>query len=225
MAELIPDGYTRLVKLRSQGRVMVALSRPLPLRQARLHLQLLRQLPKALSRRRLNKLLRQQAILEPRDSDSFDDFLRGMEVSELQVAARSLLFSPTAVEDARNLLAGVSLEVRHPHLAKVTCDQCRDWWFDPIEGTTVKDQDGNAARRESRDDVLCNTLTGCPRGHFTNPVSLSDKNRQAWRHFQECDAVGRFPDDPMVAFNASVIRDVLEREDRRARTDGSTRRH
>lgn len=36
-------------------------------------------------------------------------------------------------------------------------------------------------------------------------VELSDKNWQAWQHYRECQATGRFPDDPIVRRNAALI--------------------
>lgn len=50
---------------------------------------------------------------------------------------------------------------------------------------------------------------GCPKGCPENPNSLTPENELCWEHFRECDAVGRFPDDPVVARNAAVIREVL----------------
>lgn len=42
-----------------------------------------------------------------------------------------------------------------------------------------------------------------------NPV-----NAAVWKHFQECDAVSRFPDDPIVKMNAAIIRATLARIER-----------
>jgi hypothetical protein len=39
---------------------------------------------------------------------------------------------------------------------------------------------------------------------------MSSRNRQALRYHLECDAVGRFPDDPIVRRNARLIKGVLD---------------
>jgi len=61
----------------------------------------------------------------------------------------------------------------------------------------------------------------CPRceGEEKRPNSnadLSERNWRAYQHYRECRAVGRFPDDPIVRQNASLIRmveDAVERQE------------
>lgn len=219
MAELIPDGYTLASKLKSQGEELTVLSRPLPLRQARLILKSVQQLPQTESRQLLMSQLRERIA-----STCSEATLRSMGVSELQDAARKLLCPSSLEADAENLRTGLVIEIDYPHLAEVTCRQCRDWWFDPLDGTLVYDSNHQPTRRPDPDDVLCETATGCPKGHHTKPITLSEKNRQAWIHFQECDATGVFPNDPMVAHNANIIRDVLK-DRRRAQANGVGRGH
>lgn len=36
----------------------------------------------------------------------------------------------------------------------------------------------------------------------------TDQNRQAYKHYLECRAVGLFPDDPIVRRNARIIRAI-----------------
>jgi len=45
----------------------------------------------------------------------------------------------------------------------------------------------------------------CKKGSPDNQATLSDRNVQAYQHYLECKAVGRFPDDPIVARNAAAI--------------------
>ena len=47
---------------------------------------------------------------------------------------------------------------------------------------------------------------GCPKGTPEAPRSLRPANRAAYRHYCECRAAGRFPDDPIVRRNAAIIR-------------------
>jgi len=51
-------------------------------------------------------------------------------------------------------------------------------------------------------------LSGCPKGTPENSIELSQKNLQAWHHYQECRAVGNFPDDPIVRRNAALIKRI-----------------
>jgi len=56
---------------------------------------------------------------------------------------------------------------------------------------------------------------GCPKGTPENPLALSAANLAAWRHYRECRATGRFPDDPLVRRNAAIICEVEEAIERR----------
>lgn len=51
---------------------------------------------------------------------------------------------------------------------------------------------------------------GAPQKTREHAIELSDKNYQAWQHYLECRAVGKFPDDPIVRRNARVLRDVYD---------------
>lgn len=52
---------------------------------------------------------------------------------------------------------------------------------------------------------------GCPNGTPEDLQTLSAKNRQAYWHYQQCAAVGSFPDDEIVRQNAAIIR-MAERQ-------------
>jgi hypothetical protein len=41
-------------------------------------------------------------------------------------------------------------------------------------------------------------------------VELSPRNRRAWQHYEQCRAVGQFPDDPIVRRNAAICASVLQ---------------
>ncbi len=41
-------------------------------------------------------------------------------------------------------------------------------------------------------------------------MELSEKNWKAFRFHQRCKAIGRFPDDPIVANNAGLIEGTIE---------------
>jgi hypothetical protein len=56
----------------------------------------------------------------------------------------------------------------------------------------------------------CRNEKGCPKGTPEKPKTLHPINQQAHQHYQECRAVGRFPDDPIVLRNASIIREITD---------------
>jgi hypothetical protein len=48
-------------------------------------------------------------------------------------------------------------------------------------------------------------------------ADLTPENRRAWEFFRRCRATGRFPDDPVVAWYAEVLRGVYDTADRAGR--------
>jgi hypothetical protein len=51
----------------------------------------------------------------------------------------------------------------------------------------------------------CRTAAGCRKGTPERQLSLSYKNRRAYRHYLMCKATGKWPDDGMVRQNAGII--------------------
>lgn len=49
---------------------------------------------------------------------------------------------------------------------------------------------------------------GCPKGTPEKNRELSPKNRQAYEHYLQCKAVGKFPEDAIVYRNAGIIRRI-----------------
>ena len=68
---------------------------------------------------------------------------------------------------------------------------------------------GLPVERKPHQKPACQTYRGCPKGTPENQNSLSPRNNLAYQHYLRCRAVGRFPDDPMVAYNAKIISEVL----------------
>ena len=85
-----------------------------------------------------------------------------------------------------------------------------------------KSSEVNRKQRHPKHLPLCKTTGGCPKGTPENQNVLTDKNRQAFRHFRECKAVGQFPDDPIVRMNADLIQSVLDRVAEKQRIDELT---
>lgn len=124
--------------------------------------------------------------------------------------------TPHTQADVQNLYDGVLLELTKPQFTKRTCEGCKAWWYDDDTGK-VSTKNGKPLKRPEGTVLLCQTVEGCPVGTPENPKRLSAKNRRAWNHYQECKAVGQFPDDPIVRRNAMVIEKAIRTAQRRAK--------
>ncbi len=122
---------------------------------------------------------------------------------------------PHTQVDVQNLYDGVLLELTKPQYAKRDCNACKKWWYDDDTGKVVRKGD-NLLLRPANTVLLCQTPAGCPKGTPEKPKSLSPKNRLAWNHFRDCEAVRSFPDDPIVRRNARIIRLAMAAAKRRA---------
>lgn len=111
---------------------------------------------------------------------------------------------------AENLRSGVRLYVRNPKLAARSCNQCREYWYDD-NGDRVQ-ENGRDMKRIPEAPVACETTNGCLAGHYLKQLRLSPINKMAYLHFQDCQAVDIFPDDPIVARNARIIRSEERRK-------------
>jgi len=60
---------------------------------------------------------------------------------------------------------------------------------------------------------------GCAKGTPEKQRGLNPANLAAYRHYRECRATGRFPDDAIVRRNAAIIRAQEESHEREAWAD------
>lgn len=104
-------------------------------------------------------------------------------------------------------MSGVRLLLLHPEVATRDCGHCQKWLYSDKTGRPEK-RGGIDVERPKGTKPPCRMHIGCPKGTPEDQKSLSPKNRAAWRHYQECRAVGSFPDDPIVRRNAAIIRAV-----------------
>lgn len=127
------------------------------------------------------------------------------------------------------------LAIAHPEVASRDCEDCLRFVYndDPSHaehGQRVMVR-GEPLKRTAQVPTLCQ-LGRCPKGTPEESRELSEANRQAWSHYRRCRAVGRFPDDPVVARNAEVIESaeaeaaaiLREREREQHRRNGRTAR-
>lgn len=59
----------------------------------------------------------------------------------------------------------------------------------------------------------------CAKGGPDKFSDLLPQNAMALQHYQECSATGNFPSDPIVARNASLLKQVEKEVDRARRSD------
>jgi hypothetical protein len=91
-----------------------------------------------------------------------------------------------------------------PLVAYRDCEACRLYQHTEETGEILMERSGNKALRDKLTPVPCETDRGCPKGHWSNPV-CTDQHMQTYAHFKRCQAVGRFPHDPIVEQNAGII--------------------
>ena len=103
-----------------------------------------------------------------------------------------------------------------PQVAFRDCLQCQEYVYDEATGRPFRHPPHSkrlVPRPPSAPPPCRIAGLGCPKGTPENPLTLSDLNREAYRHYRECRATGNFPDDPIVRRNAAIIR----REEDRAK--------
>lgn len=99
---------------------------------------------------------------------------------------------PDEHKDLDNLKQAARMAFQYPLLSLRSCQVCKAWWFDEDTGKVVRIGDQNL-RRPAHSTVACDTTAGCLKGHYTNPIEFSDKNRRAFNHWLEWRHVG-FPE-------------------------------
>lgn len=118
--------------------------------------------------------------------------------------------------DLRNLITGAKLRMSHPKLADLSCNTCRKWWID-ADTYEICRIGGDPLSRPAHAELMCDTETGCPKGHWSDPLSLSDKNTKTWNYYWEWQTVGcPFPDCPIIRRNWKYLNWVI--------SNGSSRR-
>lgn len=100
----------------------------------------------------------------------------------------------------------------HPEWAR-SCTDCRTWMYNEDGRQSMRA--GVPLRRPRGTLTPCHKCPKIPadaprRAWWAAAGELSARNRQAYRHYRECRAVGVFPDDPIVRRNAALIRRVEE---------------
>lgn len=102
-----------------------------------------------------------------------------------------------------------------PHVACLDCRDCKKW---------LHDEDWKPLQRHGKRVPRGSTPTpcddpnqqDCPKGHYDNPKTLSERNLMAYQYIKEGEAVGwrGVPVDSVVRRNAAIVREIEENSDR-----------
>lgn len=102
-------------------------------------------------------------------------------------------------------MAGVLLRLLHPEVATRDCGHCQEFVYDEDSGLPVLFN----GEPLPRDGQLPPCRRGkCPKGTPENSVELRPHNWLCYTFYRRCAAVGKFPDDPLIAEHAAIIREA-----------------
>lgn len=121
-------------------------------------------------------------------------------------------------------MVGLRVLLLHPKWAMRSCDDCQRYRHhedqsDELFGKPMC-RPLNSDNKITRDRGEFPPCKVCPKiapGDAPIPQNaqeLSEKNWKAYQHWQECKAVGSFPDDAIVRKNAAIIQKVHDEYDR-----------
>jgi len=112
----------------------------------------------------------------------------------------------------------VWLDRQHPDLP--SCSDCQRFLFD--EKWKPVTRGGEHCERPKGSVTPCWKCPKIPKGEKPEPanaVEMTEKSRQAFRHYLRCRAVNRFPVDELVEHNAALIR-AVEDQIQKSEADG-----
>ncbi|MFN0051079.1 MAG: hypothetical protein ACKV0T_02750 [Planctomycetales bacterium] len=105
----------------------------------------------------------------------------------------------------KNLVEGVRLRRFAPALAARDCTDCQQFVYDERTGRRQRHA-GAPVRRPKGTVPPCRLPhVGCLKGTPESPRTLTPENVQAYLFHRACQAIGQFPDDPIVRRNARLL--------------------
>ena len=207
------DGYNRSACL-SNGDWFVY--RPLNRHDRQALESELGQLPELIAEKWERQIVERQIVVshwECAVTDFSDDLYR-----ELATLVLGYGNDEQEIADEQNLADGVYLRSRYPWLANTSCASCRAWLYDPVAGKLFEnniDGEMQPLPRPEGYPLLCEGGV-CPKGHWSNPVELSAKNKLALQYYETSAGA----DDPIVQRNRRVIEDAVSRARADCESDG-----
>lgn len=111
----------------------------------------------------------------------------------------------------------------HPEIAFRSCESCQAFVYD--DDGSVAQFRGEPIPRPGHLPTPCKTDVGCPKGSPDAGIALSKRNHKAVAFHRRCEAVGRWPADPIVERNAAIIKSAdAEADDILRERDGARRK-
>ena len=111
----------------------------------------------------------------------------------------------------------------HPQWNR-SCDDCVKWLYDDETGEVVRRPYKVGlpqVRPLNPDGSISTPCRMCPKIPLDAPartmnhaIELSRRNEAALQHYLECQAVGVFPDDPLVRRHAVILKAITDQADR-----------
>lgn len=116
----------------------------------------------------------------------------------------------------------MTLLVTHPKVALRSCEHCQAFVYDEATGKPAAWRGAPLPRGKT--PPPCRTSAGCAKGTPEDDRGLSVDNQRALAFHRRCDAVGQWPDDPIVRANAAEIAAAERRGDAQLRERDRARR-
>ena len=87
-------------------------------------------------------------------------------------------------QDFQDLSNSIELQILNPGLSTIDCRTCRRYCMDHENGTLYIGPSGHPTPLPRNAKVPCETQIGCPKGHWSEPVGLSNERwARTWRHY------------------------------------------
>lgn len=99
----------------------------------------------------------------------------------------------------------------HPDLYYRDCNTCRFHMYDEDGEHKGKPtiRHGEHLRRPRGTHPPCERDSGCPKGHWSKPVTLNARQQRAYKHYRECKLTGRWTEDALVLERAIALDDLM----------------
>lgn len=112
----------------------------------------------------------------------------------------------------KNLTEGLVIKLTRPLLDKRSCDLCKQFLFD-ADTDYLSTRGDEPIPREPHFALACDTHEGCLKGHHSNPVKLTERNKKAWQHFLDWRVVGLTDIQkscPILRGNWRIMQELVE---------------
>ena len=113
-------------------------------------------------------------------------------------------------ESGKKLVNGLKIITEHPEVAFRSCESCRKYIYDD-KGEITLWRGEKALRNGAK--VPCDTAKGCPKGHYDDPVELSQQNQRFYAYHSEVKILGGVPENERfrwVTRRLGLVEDMKE---------------